>query len=123
MRFLLDQDVYAATARFLIACGHDVVPVAQIGLSQADDESLLKTAQEQGRIFITRDRDFGSLVFVKMLGSGVIYLRMLPSAQDAVHRELEKVLRIYCEEELQKAFTVVEPQGHRLRRIFPRSPR
>ena len=36
MKFLLDQDVYASTARFLGDLGHDVVPVAQIGLSQAD---------------------------------------------------------------------------------------
>ena len=40
MKFLLDQDVYAATARFLNDLGHDIVPVARIGLSQADDEEL-----------------------------------------------------------------------------------
>ena len=82
MRFLLDQDVYAATARLLSDLGHDVVPVAQIGLSQADDEELLQVAQEQSRIFVTRDRDFGNLVFVKRLGAGVQYLRMLPSTQN-----------------------------------------
>jgi len=90
MKFMLDQDVYAATAQFLSNLGHAVVPVFQIGLSQADDEDLLKAAQEQSRIFMTRDRDFGSLVFVKVLGAGVIYLRMLPSTQNAVHNELRK---------------------------------
>jgi len=29
MRFLLDQDVYAVTARFLAGLGHDVIQVAQ----------------------------------------------------------------------------------------------
>jgi len=33
MKFLLDQDVYAAMLRFLSGLGHDVIPVAQIGLS------------------------------------------------------------------------------------------
>jgi hypothetical protein len=33
MKFLLDQDVYAVTARFLNDLGHDVVPVALIGLA------------------------------------------------------------------------------------------
>jgi len=56
MKFLLDQDVYAATACFLSDLGHDVVTVARIGLSQASDLDLLKTAHEQGRIFVTRDR-------------------------------------------------------------------
>jgi len=117
MRFLLDQDVYAVTARFLAGLGHDVIQVAQLGLSQADDEELLKVAQEQNRIFVTRDRDFGGLVFVKVLGSGVLYLRVLPSTQNSVHKELERVLNMHAEEELRKAFVVIEPDGHRFRRL------
>jgi predicted nuclease of predicted toxin-antitoxin system len=117
MRFLLDQDVYAVTAEFLIGLGHDVVLAAQLGLSQANDEFLLRKAQEQSRIFVTRDRDFGSLVFVKAVGSGVLYLRILPSTQKAVHSEVERVLNIYREDELMKAFVVIEPDGHRFRRL------
>lgn len=56
MNFLLDQDVYAATARFLRELGHDVIPVAQLGLSQAEDEALLKVTHAQNHIFVTRDR-------------------------------------------------------------------
>jgi predicted nuclease of predicted toxin-antitoxin system len=41
MKFLTDQDVYAATVRFLISLGHDVVTAAQLGLSQAEDEDVL----------------------------------------------------------------------------------
>ena len=37
MRLLLDQDVYAVTARFLSDLGHDVLPVGQIGLAVAKD--------------------------------------------------------------------------------------
>lgn len=115
MKFLLDQDIYATTARYILSLGHNVVLVAQLGLSQAQDEELLKIAQEQGRLFVTRDRDFGHLVFVKELGSGVLYLRMLPSTQNAVHDELQRVLRSYSGRELIKAFVVIEPSGHRIR--------
>ena len=117
MRFLLDQDVYASTARFLTSLGHDVVRVSQLGLAQAADERLLAEARSQARILVTRDRDFGSLVFVRLLGSGVLYLRILPSTQNAVHAELEAVLKTYSENELQRAFVVVEPDGHRIRRL------
>jgi predicted nuclease of predicted toxin-antitoxin system len=41
MKLLLDQDVYAATARFLLDLGHDIVPVASIGLSRAQDQEIL----------------------------------------------------------------------------------
>lgn len=57
MRFLLDQDVYVVTARFLIDTGHDVVPVSQIGLLQASDEEILRISQKENRILVTRDRD------------------------------------------------------------------
>jgi predicted nuclease of predicted toxin-antitoxin system len=116
MKFLLDQDVYAVTARFLVGLGHDVVLAAEIGMSEADDEDLLQKAQEEGRIFITRDRDFGHLVFVKGFGAGVLYLRILPSNINGVHDELERVLKIYSEDELSKAFVVVEPAAHRFRK-------
>jgi predicted nuclease of predicted toxin-antitoxin system len=117
MRLLLDQDVYAITARFLSSLGHDVVRAVQIGLTQASDEELLQVAQRQGRIFVTRDRDFGGLVFVKALGAGVLYLRILPATQSAVHSELERVLQVYGEAELSRAFVVIEPNGHRIRRL------
>ena len=120
MRFLLDQDVYASTARFLADLGHDVVPVAKIGLSQAVDSDLLKIAREQDRIFVSRDRDFGGLVFLQDLGAGVIYLRVLPSTQNAVYQELARVLKEHTEDELRQAFVVVEPGRHRFRRLKKR---
>jgi predicted nuclease of predicted toxin-antitoxin system len=117
MKLQLDQDVYAKTRHFLESLGHDVIPVAQIGLARADDTDLLQKAQELNRIFVTRDRDFGGLVFVSGLGTGVIYLRMLPSTEQVVHQELERVLNTHTEAELHNAFVVVEPGRHRFRKI------
>ena len=119
MRFLTDQDVYAITIRFLSGLGHDVVTAAQLGLAQADDLELLRMAQVQGRILVTRDRDFGGLAFVLGSGAGVIYLRILPSTQNAVHAELERILTLYDEQELQGSFVVIEPERHRIRRHAP----
>jgi len=95
MRFLADQDVYAITIAFLNGLGHDVVRAAQLGLATAADAELLRVAHEQERIFVTRDRDFGALAFVRGSGAGVIYLRILPSTQNALHAELERVLTLY----------------------------
>jgi predicted nuclease of predicted toxin-antitoxin system len=117
MRFLLDQDVYAATGLFLIGLGHDVVTVAKVGLSRLSDSELLEIAHEQSRIFVTRDRDFGGLVFVQGLGAGVIYLRMMPSTQDTTQQELARVLEEHSETDLAQAFVVVEPGRHRFRKL------
>jgi predicted nuclease of predicted toxin-antitoxin system len=117
VRFLLDQDVYAVTARLLRQLGHNVVTASEARLSQAEDSELLAFASHDKRILVTRDRDFGGLVFVHRLGAGVIYLRISPTALDAVHAELENVLASYSEEELGKAFVVVEAARHRFRRL------
>jgi predicted nuclease of predicted toxin-antitoxin system len=119
MRFLTDQDVYATTVRFLTGLGHDVATAALLGMSQAEDAELLRAAHQQTRVLVTRDRDFGSLVFVQGGGAGVIYLRMTPSTQNAVHAELERVLTLYSEGELQNSFVVVEAGRHRIRRFTP----
>jgi predicted nuclease of predicted toxin-antitoxin system len=116
MRFLTDQDVYATTVRFLNGLRHDVATARQLGLAQAEDIAVLHASQTQGRIFVTRDRDFGRLVFFQGSVAGVIYLRILPSTQNAVHAELERVLAMYGEEELQGSFVVVEPARHRIRK-------
>lgn len=117
MKFLLDQDVYAVTTRFLREIGHDVITASELGLSRAKDSELLKVAAERDRIFITRDRDYGNLVFVHGAGSGVIYLRMLSANMADVHGEMKKVLETYSETELAKSFVVVEQNRHRIRRI------
>ncbi len=117
MKFLADQDVYAGTVVFLRALGYEVVTAAGLGLSRAEDAELLRVAHEQARIFVTRDRDFGSLVFVRGDGPGVVYLRILPSTLNTVHAELERVLKLYNEQDLQDAFVVVEPGRHRIRRL------
>jgi len=56
MKLLLDQDIYAITARYLRSLGHDVLTAVDLESSRASDEALLSMAQERGRIFVTRDR-------------------------------------------------------------------
>jgi len=117
MKLLLDQDVYEVTARFLVSLGMDVIRVAEIGFSTASDQENLGKASELGRIFVTRDRDYGNLVFVRQIRSGVIYLRVLPANIDEVHAELGRVLEMYDHNTLSAAFVVVEARRHRFRKI------
>jgi predicted nuclease of predicted toxin-antitoxin system len=115
MRFLLDQNVYGATERFLIDLGHDAVRISRVGLGRASDSELIRVASEEERILITRDRDFGNLVYLGEQKCGLIYLRVLPSTQESVNSELARVLSSYSEGDLQNAFVVVEPGLHRFR--------
>jgi predicted nuclease of predicted toxin-antitoxin system len=116
MKFLLDQDVYEKTRRVLIGLGHDVVTASESGLSTAEDSDLLAAAARDGRVLVTRDRDFGRLVFQHGGGSGVVYLRIPPGVLEEVHRQIVEVLSAYDENTLQGAFVTVEPGRHRFRR-------
>jgi predicted nuclease of predicted toxin-antitoxin system len=117
MRLLLDQDVYAVTARFLVELGHDVVTAADLGRSQSSDADLLRAAHDQNRVFVTRDKDFGSLVFIGDFEAGVIFLRLTLSNIHTVHQELARVLTLYAENQLKDAFVVVEAGRHRFRKL------
>lgn len=77
MRILADQDVYAGTIRFLSGLGHDVVPAARLGLAQCEDARLLQVAHDKDRVFLTRDHDFGRLVFLEGRQPRIIYIRIL----------------------------------------------
>ena len=119
MTFLLDQDVWSITARFLRDQGHDVLSVTEIERRPWSDPEVLQTAGRLGRILVTRDRDFGGLVFAQHMSPGVIYLRTSPVTVSSCHRELSTCLANHAQEELARAFVTVEPGRHRFRRIGP----
>jgi predicted nuclease of predicted toxin-antitoxin system len=116
VKFLTDQDVWAYTLRTLREWGHDVIPAADAGLARAPDSELLEEAHERERILVTRDRDFGRLIFVGGKTAGVLLLRVTPSTQEAVHEELSQVLEGHTFSKLQQAFVIVEPGQYRIRR-------
>lgn len=95
MKLLADNDVYKITVDFLRQHGHDVVTAKELGLNKASDKELLEKAKIMDRLFITRDKDFGMLVFLKK----------------------EKILEKYTEKDLETAFCVVEPHRYRFRRV------
>lgn len=117
MRFLTDQDVYFSTITFLREWGNDVVTAKELNMDRAKDEELLLKAKELSRIFVTRDKDFGALVFLREINCGVIPLRMTPSTLEDTHNELKYLLSEHKEEKLNQYFSVVEPNRHRIRKI------
>lgn len=118
MRLLADQDVYRTTVEYLKKQGHDVVTARELGLEQAADEDLLRKAKDLGRLFLTRDKGFGALVFLRSeAASGVILLRVTPLTVEEVHHELLRLFKEHEEEDLRRLFCVVEPHRHRIRRL------
>jgi predicted nuclease of predicted toxin-antitoxin system len=122
MKILADQDVYRLTVEQLKQWGHDVITAKELGLHKSPDEELLKAGNKTRRLLITRDKDFGSLIFLRTQESvGVILLRMGPKTVEKVHSELHRLFQEQDEEILKKSFCVVESKRYRIRRLDKRT--
>ena len=76
MRFLVDENVGPAVARWLREQGHEIFSVyaEARGLS---DEAIIQKAHEEHWILITSDKDFGEKVYREQFQHrGVILLRL-----------------------------------------------
>jgi len=118
VKFFSDHDVYGQTVRHLLACGHEVVRAQDVGLAQAKDSEIIAYALAHELLLVTRDKDFGALVFQhNVLCSGIIFLRIEPHTQDQVHEQLMRALAELDEETLRRSFIVIEANHYRVRQL------
>ena len=76
MKFVADEGADKEIVRPLRHNGYDVFYMAE-PLPGSEDDKILKSANENGRIVITRDKDFGELAFRdRMIHSGLILNRL-----------------------------------------------
>lgn len=74
--FLTDENIDPDVVAFLRSQGFDVYDVAEAGRCGSTDAALMRLAQQENRIIITHDSDFGTLAI--RTGEpvvGILYLR------------------------------------------------
>ena len=78
MRWLADECVDAALVRHLRAGGHDVIYAAEVAAGTTDAQ-ILRRANDEHRLLLTEDKDFGELVFrLRMTVPGLVLMRIPP---------------------------------------------
>lgn len=74
MRFLVDRCAGRGLAEWLVEQGHDVVDASGFD-PDPGDEALLAMATAEGRIVVTLETDFGTMIFTQSIAhAGLIRL-------------------------------------------------
>jgi predicted nuclease of predicted toxin-antitoxin system len=91
VRFLIDENVPRPIFEWLQSQQHDVLLAGEVAAGESDTH-WLELAENDQRLILTSDKDFGELIFRDQLNShGVILLRLLDLAISARLARLQEV--------------------------------
>jgi predicted nuclease of predicted toxin-antitoxin system len=114
MNFLADEGVDKPIVDLLRTSGFDVHYILETHPGSLDEE-ILTIANEENRILLTQDKDFGELVYrLKHVHQGVILIRLGTTPAPEKARLVNFVLLEYADK-LANAFTVIQASAVRIR--------
>jgi len=89
VKFLLDAQLPPVLARWLQEAGHEVQPVREVGLREAEDGAIWSYAQAYGFVLLTKDEDFAMRAQQAQAGPVIVWLRVGNSSNRALCTWLE----------------------------------
>lgn len=119
MRFLADMGISPKTVAFLQSFGHDAVHLHDQSLDRLEDSAILAKAQEEDRILLTHDLDFGELIAVSGVRlPSIVVFRLRNMRPEMVSRYLQGIIDQHWES-LEKGAIISVTEGQIRVRLLP----
>lgn len=118
MKFLADMGVSMTTIGALRRSGREAVHLSELGKITLPDHEIVVLARDEGRVILTFDLDFGTLLaYARTSKPSVIIFRLRDQTPASVTPRLMLILEA-CEEVLSSgAVVAVDDEGYRIRRL------
>lgn len=116
LRFLADESFSFSIISVLREKGYNIKWIGEIapGIS---DRSVYKIAEEDNRIILTEDKDFGELAIrFKLKANGVVLLRISSKEKELRQKRVFELLEKFPEK-LQDHLVVINPEKFRFRNL------
>ena len=107
MKFLADVNIAQLVIKFLREKGHDVLD-AKKDLLRESDVKIIKIAQTEARIILTRDKDFIDLVKLPKYQVSTIVFRLTDQKPETIKNCSEQLLANTTEGQIVKSLTVIK---------------
>ena len=91
MKFLIDNALSPTVAEALRCAGHDAIHLRDYGLQDAKDEVVFERAQTEGRVLVSADADFGTILSARRSGRPSVIL-FRNGAEHASERQVPRIL-------------------------------
>jgi predicted nuclease of predicted toxin-antitoxin system len=119
LKFLIDNALSPRVAEQLRAAGHDAVHVRDYALQAAADEEVFRRADEEQRIIVSADTDFGTLLARRRERTCSVVLFRHGAERRPAYQAEQLLLNLpVMQEDLQRgSVIVIEPGRIRVRTL------